>query len=207
MGAATVDRIPDARVKRAGPALADYTPCERGLYFNALRKAVERLWGEVGLAAVSADLAEDTRAAVLQDIPHSEWVPERHLIALNMAIWAGPAARRRDVYQECIELTMALSFGVVRRSLLQLASPRTLLSRSPRLFADDHTHGELEVVSIGERDAVLRLHDHPFVGIPQARAAFTYSLRCIIALCRVEKATETHGLDSEGALRMRLAWE
>lgn len=200
------DRIPEARVKRKGPALTEYTPCEKGVYFTSLRKAVEQTWGADALACVAADMPEDSRLACFGDLRPGEWVPERHFIAFNLALWAGPVARNREAYERCIELTMSLSFGVIRRTLLQLASPRAVLERAPRLWADDHTHGELEVAAISDRQATLRLREHPFVDFPQGRAAIAYSLRCVVALCGVKKAVVSHGPDGD-ALRVKLAWE
>lgn len=186
--------------------LQGYTPCERGVFFIAYLEAMKKLWGAAAVEAVASELAEDSRAAVFRQLSPSEWIPERHLIALNLATWAGPARRKRADYARCIAVTMDLSFGVVRRALIQLASPKLLLESAPKLWREDHTHGELEVESISAKGAVLRLREHPFVGLPQSRAAIAECLRYCVALTRARNVTEAHRLEGEDVMLLRLAW-
>jgi uncharacterized protein (TIGR02265 family) len=200
------DRIPDARLRRTGAALQGYTPCERGVYFIAYLEALKRLWGAEGVASIAAELSEDTRAAVFRELSPAEWIAEKHLIALNLATWAGPACRKRAEYARCIALTMDLSFGVIRRALLQLASPKALLENAPKLWREDHTHGEIEVETISAKSAVLRLREHPFVDLPQSRAAIAESLRHCVTLTRARSVTETHRLEGESVMLVRFSW-
>jgi hypothetical protein len=91
---------------------------------------------------------------------------------------------------------------------LSLASPATLLSRAGAIWKEDHTHGTLDVeLHDGGKGTSLRLREHPYTEIPQARAAIAEVLRYDVALTRAKNVTESHRLEREGVLLVRVQWE
>jgi hypothetical protein len=198
--------IPDARVRRTGPALEEYEPCEKGYTLAGFRAAVLKLWGDDGLRTVAAALDDDARREAGVTGPIASWIPERHVAAWCFAVWEHLARRERPWIERFLQVHVDHGFGILRRTLLQLASPRTLLERAPRLWAEDHTHGDLEVTFTGESAADIRVRNHPFTGIIHARAALAEVFRYDISLTRAGNVTEMHRLESPGVLIVSLAW-
>jgi hypothetical protein len=167
---------------------------------------VLELWGEFGWREVASALAPEVRATLL-DGPVSPvgWVPERHMMALGEAVFAGPAGANEDAYRQLVTKMIDHGFGRIRRFVLQLAPPEALLSRAPDLWRHDHTHGELTVVHRpGEATARLRDHDHVQTALSRLTAAEAF--RSALARTRAENVTVQHGLDTTGALEVVLRW-
>jgi hypothetical protein len=129
------------------------------------------------------------------------------MLAFHLALWSGPANRSREAYTRFLAVMTDVGFGVLRRTLLQLASARALLERASKLWVEDHTHGDIDMESIGPNGAVARLRGHAFCELPQSRAAIAEVLRYTISLTRVRNVTEMHRLEAEGVMLLRFTWE
>src|SRR6476469_1840977 len=92
--------------------------CCRGTQLLAFRAAAIEKWGEIGWQEACALLDDETRSAVVRPTRPVAWVPERHLVALADAVFAGPAANNDSTYREFVRHQVDLGFGRVRRALL-----------------------------------------------------------------------------------------
>src|SRR4051794_21782478 len=118
--------------------------CCRGTQLLAFRAAAIETWGEGGWSEACALLDRETRDALLgRRVSPAGWVPERHMMALADAVFAGPAGRGVAAYHAFVGNQVKLGFGRVRRMLLHLAPPERVLERAPELWRHDHTDGEL----------------------------------------------------------------
>lgn len=174
----------------------------------AMPEAASIVWGPEALGTIAAQLPADVRRDTVEQPSAATWMPERFVIAWSFAVWEGPAARDKEAFKRFLRCQVDLTFGRVRRALLSLASPAALLSRAGAIWSEDHTHGALDVeMHDGGKSASLRLRDHPYTAIPQARAAIAEVLRYDIALTRAKNVTESHRLEGDGVLLVRIAWE
>ena len=139
--------------------------------------------------------------------PLPPWIAERAVIALGFARLERPGGRqrRRSTSHGCTSTT-DLSFGVVKRLLLSMASPRKVIESAHELWAADHTHGVMEGRWESDTRATLLLRDSLFVQTPQARTGMSEMLRYIMELAGARGAIEKHGLLPDGALEVRLRW-
>ena len=187
--------------------MKDPEPLVRRWVMRAYRTAVRALYDDSELADVLARVPDDARVETWEaPVLHSQWVPERYIIAWSFAVWEGPARRTRAKYERFSQRWMDDGFGRLRRAILNLASPRILIERAPVMWREDHTHGSLEYELEGERSVTLRLHDSPYCEVPQSRAAMAECFRYSISLARASDVTETHALEAPGVLRVRLSW-
>ncbi len=178
----------------------------RGSQFQAFRFAVRELWGEFGWVEVTGALDAEAREQLLgKPIAPVAWIPERHMVELSKAVFAGPAAGSEDAYRRFVATMIDHGFGRIRRFILQLAPPEVLLSRAPDFWRHDHTHGEL-TVSYSEGEALARLRDHDHVRTELSRLTAAESFRAALARTRAKDVTATPGLDASGALEVRLRW-
>ncbi len=171
-------------------------PSARGYLLTAFRTAAADVFGAEGAAAL---------AMIAIPTPPPKWIPEADLIAGAHALWEGPARRERARYNAFIQRQVELGSGRVQRMLLSLASPRRVIDRAPAIWSSEHTHGELTVDQLGERSAILRLGEHPYVETPQARATIAEVFRHIVSLTRAGEVSESHALE-RGVLVVRLSW-
>ena len=175
-------------------------------YFaTATRDALREQWGNAGVR----DTAERVPQRVRDDILHDRgtWVSERSFIAFHIAIFEGVAGHDRETYNRIIRRTTEMSFGVVRKLLVSMASPRRIFESGPAIWKADHTHGVLEcrLHESGHR-GVLALRDSPFTESPHARAGLAENLRYVLELSGAKGAIETHGPAGPGVLEIKVRW-
>jgi len=179
-------------------------PKIKRFYAAASRDAVRVLWGEAGLADVAARMTERDREVMLApDLPL--WVPERALIAFNFALWEGPVDRARPRYEKWLHTMTDMSFGVVKRLVLSMASPEKVLLASGEMWKADHTHGVMTGRCDGKRGMVT-LTGSEFVATPQARAGMAEMSRYILQLAGAKGVVEKHALVPPGVLEIKLRW-
>jgi hypothetical protein len=172
----------------------------------ASRDALREQWGEAGVQATAAMLEPRIRDDVLAERP-AIWVPERSFIAFHIAVFEGVAGHDREVYARLVRRATELSFGVVRRLLVSLASPRRVFDSGPAMWRADHTHGVLECrLHESGKQGVLSLRDSPFTESPHARAGLAENLRYVVELSGAKGVVETHALASPGVLEIKLRW-
>jgi hypothetical protein len=172
----------------------------------AFRYAVLELWGEFGWREVTSALDAEARERLL-GAPVSPvcWVPERHMMALSEAVFAGPAGGGEEAYLHFVTKMIEHGFGRIRRFVLQLAPPELLLGRAPELWRHDHTHGVL-TVSVAGSEALAVLRDHDHVRTPLSRLTAAQAFRAALERTRAKNVVVTHDLDPAGALEVRLRW-
>jgi hypothetical protein len=167
--------------------------------------ALREIWGADGLADVTRRMPVRERQEVFAEhLPL--WFPERPLIALNYAIFEGLCDRKRELYFPWVHRMLDLSFGVVKKLVLSMASPRKVFESAAELWKADHTHGEMEGRCEADGRGTMVLHDSLFVDTPQARAAMAEMLRYIMELGGARGAIEKHALVPPRTLEVRLRW-
>jgi hypothetical protein len=167
---------------------------------------VLELWGEFGWREATSALDAEARERLLgAPLSPVGWVPERHMMALSEAVFAGPAGGSEDAYTQFVTKMIDHGFGRIRRFVLQLAPPELLLSRAPELWRHDHTHGVL-TVSVAGSEAVAVLRDHDHVTTPLSRLTAAQAFRAALERTRAKDVIATHDLDDAGALEVRLRW-
>ena len=182
--------------------------CVRRTILAAFREAAGKLWGRDGLVEIGANMSADCRADVLEPLvlKHT-WYPERYTMEWYDAAWAGPGARRREAFLQLIDRMMDAGFGRVRKVLVGLASPHTVIAKAAELWRHDHTHGSLVVDRFdrADRAAGATLTDHVYVETPLSRLAIAEVFRYAVSLAARGRVEQTHFM-SEGSLRVRLTW-
>jgi len=174
----------------------------------AFRRAIVEVWGEPGRDAVLGRLTGEARDAFVRDVATDRmWFPARHVIAWAFAVWEGPANRSRDEMATFVRRQWDLSFGVIRRALLHLAAPASVVPRLPQIWKQDNIGGVLEAsLDAGGLGATLHLRDTPFVDTPQGRASVAEIYRHAFAQTRAKDVTEHHALDGARQMVVRLRW-
>jgi hypothetical protein len=179
-------------------------PMVKRFYVTASLDAARSLWGDGAMADVAARMSVADRDAV--HAPHLPlWVREHALIAWNFALWEGPVDRKRQRYEAWLHRMTDLSFGVVKRLVLSMASPEKVLTSAADLWKSDHTHGRMLGHCDGNR-GIVTLVDSPYVETPQGRAGIAEMLRYIMQLAGARGAIERHALVPPRALEVRLHW-
>ena len=179
-------------------------PKIKRFYAAAARDAVRALWGDDGVADVAARMSDDDRDAMLA--PHLPlWVRERAFIAFSFALWEGPVGRTRERYERWLHTMTDMSFGVVKRLVLSMASPQKVFLSSGDLWKADHTHGTMAGRVDGHR-GIITLTDSPYVETPQGRAAIAELLRYILELAGAKGVIEKHVLVPPGTLEVKFRW-
>jgi hypothetical protein len=173
-----------------------------------MQDAVVQLWSRAGLDEAAALLPAETREATL-DVPAmaASWVAERHVIAWGHAIWEGPARRERAAYEQFIDRQIDLSFGRIRRFMLSVVSPATLLEKAPAIWREDHTHGDVATEVLGRNEGIWKLANHPFTSTPQLRASMAEVVRYCISLTNATGVTAMHTLEHGCILVVRVRWQ
>jgi hypothetical protein len=181
----------------------------RSFSITAYREAVLAMSGKSGLEDVLSRMPLTTRLATDGTTPAPQWIPVGYVIDWCSAIWEGPSRRERALYNAFIHKQVALGFGRIERLILKTVSPQTLVQRGPGLWSKQHTHGELTVALPEPKQAILRLSDHPYADMPQARATLAEVFRHLITLTGEKEVTESHRMIVEGNVRVlvvRLDW-
>jgi hypothetical protein len=152
-------------------------------------------------------LDDDAKAALLRPVRPVEWVPERHMVSLAEAVFAGPAAKSESTYREFVRHQVDFGFGRVRRMLLHLMPPELVLSRASDLWRHDHTHGELRVDFASDRKcANVKLVDHVHATYEIGWITSAEIFRYVLALTRARDVTSTHRRAGERVLEIDLEW-
>ena len=154
-------------------------------------------------------LSGEAREEFVRDVVGANlvWFPARHVIAWGFAAGEGPADRTREVMAKIVRRQFDLSYGVVRRLVLHMAPPASVIARIGPMWKQDHTAGEL-VATLGDtgHSATLHLSDTPFVDTPHGRASMAEVYRHALAQTRAKNVTETHALDGPKRMVIRLKW-
>jgi hypothetical protein len=180
-------------------------PKLKRFYAVASCDALREIWGTDGVADVTRRMPERERHEMFaENLPI--WFPERPLIAFNFALWEGPCDRDRERYFRWLRRMTDLSFGVVKKLVLSMASPRKILESAAELWKADHTHGVMEGRCEGDDHGTIILRDSVFVDTPQARAGMAENLRYIMELGGAKGAIEKHALVPPRTLEVRLRW-
>src|SRR5688572_27755038 len=101
MSAPTLERKPGPSRVFPVMELSLQEPCCRGTTVHAFRCAALEMWGQLGWSELVALLPPETRSAVIdrQVVPVG-WVPERYIMDLGEAVFAGPAEQLEAAYRK-----------------------------------------------------------------------------------------------------------
>jgi hypothetical protein len=156
------------------------------------RIACELMWGPAGYRAVCADLPPDVSERTSGMRPLPDWVALDDLIAWHVAVWNGLAKRDEGVMTKHIQATVDQSFGRVKRALLAMSTPMTLVPRSAALWQGEYSTGRLVASAIEGRSVQLTLRDHPYVEHHLMRFVISEALRHIVSLTQVRHVAAEH---------------
>jgi hypothetical protein len=183
-------------------------PCARKTLFIAHREAAERLWGKEGVAEIGTRLPEDARRATVDPIVIIEpWLPERYIVAWHEVAWEGPCARDTAHMYRYLHAVLDCGFGRIQRFMLNLITPAMLFGRAEALWKHDHSHGDFRCTLTGDRRGVIRLRDHPYVTSPFLRRSIAETYRYAGSLTRCNAVRESHALEPDGTLVVKLDWD
>lgn len=180
----------------------------RATQLVAFRAASVRRWDEATWTDVVASLPAEVRERMFPGgLPVSVgWVPEADMMALSVALHAGPCGRAEGTYRALLRGSIDEGFGRVRKLFMNLASPSKVLARAPELWQHDHSHGELVAIpSAREARVIVR---HPvLLSTPLSCLTLAEMFRYILALTRVPEVTETHHRETAQELHIELRWK
>ncbi|CAN5903798.1 hypothetical protein BH11MYX4_BH11MYX4_32990 [soil metagenome] len=183
-------------------------PVTRGFTLTGMQEAAIQLWKRDGLDEAVARLPVDTREATFEaPALAAAWVAERHVVAWGHAIWEGPARRQRGAYERFIDRQIDLSFGRIRRFMLSVVSPATLLEKAPAIWREDHSHGDVATEVLGRNEGTWKLANHAFTSTPQLRASMAEVVRYCVSLTNARAVTAQHTLELGCILVVRVRWE
>jgi hypothetical protein len=97
-------------------------------------------------------------------------------------------------------------FGRVKRFVLSMATPHTLIPRVTAMWKEEYSTGTLTAESDDPRSVTLSLREHPYVDNPLMRFVIAEALRHVVSLTKVKNVTENHSV-RERALLMALRWD
>lgn len=135
-----------------------------------------------------------------------EMLPERFVLEWYETVWAGPAERNRVIYDRFLDTMMDHGFGKVRKFLLGVATPATVVRKCSELWRHDHTHGLLEVSVVTDHHFELTLSDHPYLETPLGRSSIAEIYRYALSLARARRVDAKHWLNSSRVLTVRIDW-
>jgi hypothetical protein len=183
-------------------------PCARKTLFIAHREAAEQLWGTKGLIALGEILPAEVRRATIEPLLLTEsWIPERYLVAWHEAVWEGPCRRDSADFYRYLHAMLDCGFGRIQRLLLTVITPASLFTRGEALWRRDHSHGTLTCSLTGERSGLIHLRDHPYVTSAFSRRSVAETFRYVGSLSRCKAIRESHNLEPDGSLRVKIDWD
>jgi hypothetical protein len=190
-----------------GTLLPSAVPHSRGIIFHTLHLAVEGTWGKKALDAVVAGLPPE----VARETSGAEFVairsyPTSHLLAWQTAIFELAAKGDPEEYATCIDRSLDVAIGGVRRLFLKVVTPRAIGERASDMWRHFHSHGKIEVDWRGEANGRITLADHLYVADPIGRRTFAEMIRYMLALSRARDVRESHGIDGSGRLAVTVSW-
>jgi hypothetical protein len=187
---------------------------QRRIYVPALKRAAVLLWGDDGLNAIAGACGDDARAEFFRTVSADEWVPCRHVIEWCLRAFEGPCRRDRNKMAEYVDRAYDFSYGVVRKFIVRLADPTSIVPRLPAFWKQDHSEGELssEIDAAG-KGCIIRVTGSPYVAIVHSRAGMAETYRYGFSQTRAKEVTESHALErgagkqGSDVLVIKLRWQ
>jgi hypothetical protein len=168
--------------------------------------AIERLWGDGGLAEVRRGLDDGARRSLLDDIVLPvAWYPEVHFESLCEIAWSTLACRDEVAFFAFVHASVDHLWSRVHRVLVGLTTPHVLARRAPAMWRHDHTHGTLEV-ELKEQEGTVRVRGYPYPRTSVMARGQAESFRHILGHARVKTVRASHELDEHGTFVVSLAW-
>ncbi len=179
----------------------------RGIIFHTLDLAVRETWGGAALRALVARLPPDVaRETCGPEFVAIRWYPTSHLMAWQTTIYETTADGNADTYAECIDRSLDIAIGGVRRLFMKVVTPRAIGARASDMWRHFHSHGKVEIDWRTETSGRVTLADHPYVQDPVGRRTFAEMIRYMLALSRANDVRESHGLDASGRIAVTVSW-
>jgi serine/threonine-protein kinase len=206
---------PKAPAPKAAP---DKVPMQKRFIVPALKKAAVMLWGDDGLNDIAAALENDARSEFFRAAAVDEWIECRHVIEWCLRTFEGPCRRDRNKMAEYLDRAYDLSYGVIRKFVVRLADPASIVPRLPGFWKQDFNSGELEAtldppVDGAHRGCTIRIWGNPYVNLVHTRAGQAEIYRYGFSQSRSKDVTESHNLEKgkgpkgEDVLVIRLKWK
>jgi hypothetical protein len=193
---------------RVGERARPSEPSIRRYVVPAFRRAIVECFGDEGRQQTIALLEGDAREEFLREVATNlDWFPARHLVAWGFAVWEGPARRDRAAMSAFVRRQWDLSHGVVRRLLLHLAAPHSIVPRLAAIWQEDNVGGTCTAtLDEGGHGASIELRDTVWAETPHGRASLAEVYRHAFAQTRAHDVTETHAPDGARNMVIRLKW-
>ena len=182
-------------------------PCARGTLVAGALAAVEKLWGDAGLAELREHLGAEARQSLLDHIVMPvAWYPEAHFESCCDLVWSALARRDDEAFATFIHGSIDHLWSRVHRVLMGLTTPHILARRAPAMWRHDHTHGTLEV-ELREQEGTVRVRDYPYARSGAMARGQAESFRYILSHARVKTVRASHELDERGNFVVTLEWD
>ncbi len=182
-------------------------PQSRGIIFHTLHLAVKQTWGGRALdeviACLPAEVAEATSGSGFLPI---RWYPTAHLLAWQTAIYDLKAKGNDVDYAACIDRSLDVAIGGVRRLFMKVVTPRAIGERAGDMWRHFHTHGKVELDWRTETSGRVILSGHPYVEDTVGRRTYAEMIRYMLGLSRAKDVRESHGIDAAGRLAVTVSW-
>ncbi len=203
---------------KAPAALPQKEAMQKRLFIPAAKKAAVLLWGDDGLNDIASAVENDTRTEFFKTAAVDEWIPCQHVIEWCLRTFEGPCGRDRNKMAEYVDRAYDFSYGVIRKFVVKLADPVTVVARLPGFFKQDFNTGELEAtldpaVAGVSNGCTIRIWGNPYVNLVHTRAGQAEVYRYGFSQTRVKEVTESHALErgkgpkGEDVLVIRLKWK
>ena len=187
---------------------------QRRIYVPALKRAAVLLWGDDGLNAIAGACGDDAREEFFRTVSADEWVGCRHVIEWCLRAFEGPCKRDRNKMAEYVDRAYDFSYGVVRKFIVRLADPASIVPRLPAFWKQDHSEGELaSEVDASGKGCTIRVTGTPYVDLVHSRAGMAETYRYGFSQTRAKKVTESHALEratgkqEKPVLVIKLRWQ
>jgi hypothetical protein len=154
----------------------------KGAWFVTARRYVIQDHGEDVLARYVEAAPEASREALCDPVL-SRWYPEAAMRDALEAFYRVVAQRDPDRFTAAIEQCTVLGVHWFVQVLVSVSTPRYLLRLMPAAMRQMRRGPVRMIVDARDRDATLRLVNHPFSDNPCYRLTTPAILRAVLGLC------------------------
>jgi hypothetical protein len=194
----------DVPSRTVGSLFPSSEPLSRGIIFHTLHLALKEVLGGRGYDAVVARLPPEVALATSGlEFVAIRWYPTSHLMAWQTAMYEVGQAD----YDRCLDRSLDLAVGGVRRLFMKVLTPRGIAERAGDMWRHFHSHGNIELAWRSATRGRVILTNHAYVDSALGRRTFAEMIRYMLALSRAKGVHESHGLDANGRLAVTVSWQ
>jgi serine/threonine-protein kinase len=206
-GATPASATPARPAPKAAPAKESM---QRRFFIPAAKRAAVLLWGDDGLNEIAQALDNEARNEFFRASGGDEWIPSRLVIEWCLRTFEGPCRRDRHKMAEYVDRAYDFSYGAVRKFVVKMADPASVVPKLPGFWKQDHTEGELAAeVDPSGKGCTIRISGTPYTDLVHSRAGMAEIYRYAFSQTRAKEVTESHALErstGKPVLVIKLKW-